>query len=350
MAYRPAEIMPPPGYQLKFKQKRFTMLSRVANSIYWMARNVQRAENIARFIEVTHNFTIDQPENGLDQWEPLVRATGDEEYYAKHYSDFSAENVCQFLTFDKDYQSSILSSVSYARENARTVREAISSEAWEQLNSFFHFVTNASNNPDKCHDPLFYDAIVQNSYLFNGIIDGTMTRGTGWHFANVGRLIERADKTSRILDVKYFTLLRNVSDVNTTYDDLLWSAVLRSVSGFEMFRKHYHALTVERIVEFLILDEGFPRAIRHCVQRAGESLKNVSGPVAASENKALVLTSQLVDDLDNNDAERIINGGLHEFIDSIQTALNEISVAIHDTYFAFRSLPDMFQQQQQQQR
>ena len=326
------------------------MLSRVANSIYWMARNVQRAENIARFIEVTHNFSIDQPENTLDQWEPLVRATGDEEYFAEHYSDFSPDHVCRFLTFDKEYHSSILTAVSHARENARTVREAISSEAWEQLNSFFHFVTSACKNPDVCHDPLFYAEIVQNSYLFNGILDGTMTRGTGWHFANVGRLIERADKTSRILDVKYFTLLRTVSDVNTTYDDLLWSAVLRSVSGFEMFRKHYHALTVERIVEFLVLNEDFPRAIRYCVHRAWESLQRINGPVIESKNRSLNLTRQLIEDLDNNNAERIINGGLHQFIDSVQSALNEISIAIHDTYFTFRPMPDMMQQQQQQQR
>lgn len=323
------------------------MLSRVANSIYWMARYVQRAENIARFIEVTNNVALDQPDSRLEQWEPLIQATGDEEIYAKHYSGFAAEDVCQFLTFDKEYHSSILTSVSQARENARTVREAISSEAWEHLNSFFHFVSRAAGDSTACSDPLFYSEIVQKSYLFNGILDGTMTRGPGWHFANVGRVLERADKTSRILDVKYFTLLRNVSDMNTTHDDLLWSAVLRSVSGFEMFRKHYHALTVERIVEFLVLDEGFPRAIRYCVQRARESLQQVKGPVVASQNSALLLIGQLVEDLDCNDAERIINGGLHEFIDSIQTALNEISVAIHDTYFAFRPVPEMLQQQQQ---
>lgn len=323
------------------------MLSRVANSIYWMARSVQRAENIARFIEVTHNFTIDQPENLLDQWEPLVRATGDETYYAEHYDDFSAKNVCQFLTFDTDYHSSILTAVAQARENARTVREVISSEAWEHLNSFFHLVSNAAKAPDAWQDPIFYSDLVQQSYLFSGILDGTMTRGSSWHFANVGRLIERADKTSRILDVKYFTLLRSVTDINTTSDDLLWSAVLRSVCGFEMFRKHYHTLTIERIVEFLILNQDFPRAIRYCVQRSLASLQKVAGPVIDSENKALILASALVDSLDSNDAKHIIDGGLHEFTDSIQTALNEISAAVHETYFALRPIPEMLQQQQQ---
>ena len=324
------------------------MLSRVANSIYWMARNVQRAENIARFVEVTLSFTLDQPDSNIDQWEPLVRATGDEEFFEEHYGEFSQANVIQFLAFDKAYHSSILTCISQARENARTVREAISSEMWEQLNSFYHFVKAASGQDSLRNDPTFYEKIVHESYLFNGIFDGTMTVGTGWRFANVGRLLERADKTSRILDVKYFTLLRNVSDVNTTYDDLLWSAVLRSVSGFEMFRKRYHTLTVERIVEFLVLDAGFPRAIRHCVQRALQSLRKITGPVPETENKAMILAAQLVEDLDNNDAELIINGGLHEFIDSLQNAMNEISAAIHETYFAFRDVPELQQQSQSQ--
>ena len=255
------------------------MLSRVASSIYWMGRYVERAENLARFLEVTLTLTLDQPDSGVEQWEPLVRATGDEEWYDERYPDYSPANVQQFLTFDRKYHSSIRTAISCARENARTVREAISSEAWEQLNAFYHFVRDERKSASGPPDATFYDEIIQHCYLFNGILDATMTRGTGWHFANVGRLLERADKTSRILDVKYFTLLRNVSDVDTPFDDLLWSAVLRSASGFEMFRKKYHAVSVQRIVEFLILNKKFPRAIRYCVEQACESLTDVAGPV-----------------------------------------------------------------------
>ncbi len=321
------------------------MLSRVANSIYWMARNVQRAENVARFVEVTQNLILDQPDSSIDQWEPLVRATGDEEYFAEHYGEFTAFNVQQFLTFDRDYHSSILRAISNARENARTVREAISSEAWEQLNSFYHFVRRFDGGGDTQPDASFYAEVVENSYLFNGILDGTMTRNSGWRFANVGRMIERADKTSRILDVKYFTLLRNVSDMNTTVDDLLWSAVLRSVSAFEMFRKEYHALTVERVVEFLILNREFPRAFAHCVRQMRNSLRRIGAPVPNSQNEAIIKASVLIERLESMDTKSIINGGLHEFIDGLQTSLNDIGQAINDTYFKART----FQLQKQQQ-
>lgn len=325
------------------------MLSRVANSIYWMTRNVQRAENIARFIEVTQNLILDQPDSSIDQWEPLVRATGDEEYFAEHYGEFTAFNVQQFLTFDREYHSSILTSITNARENARTVREAISSEAWEQLNTFYHFVRRFDGGGQTQPDETFYAEVVENSYLFNGILDGTMTRGTGWQFANVGRLIERADKTSRILDVKYFTLLRHVSDMNTTFDDLLWSAVLRSVSAFEMFRKEYHALTVERVVEFLVLNKEFPRAVFHSVREMRDSLEKIEGPLPADQNEALQQTIQLIDRLKCQTTESIINGGLHEFIDSLQATLNDIGVAISNTYFKSREFTQQHEQPTQTQ-
>ena len=162
------------------------MLSRVANSIYWMARNVQRAENIARFIEVTQNLILDQTDHSINQWEPLVRATGDEEYFAEHFGAFTPDNVQQFLTFDRDYHSSILTAIKNARENARTVREAISSEAWEQLNAFYYFIRSFDGEGKALPDATFYSEVVQQSYLFNGIIDGTMTRTTGWRFATWG--------------------------------------------------------------------------------------------------------------------------------------------------------------------
>ncbi len=322
------------------------MLSRVANSIYWMARNVQRAENIARFIEVTQNLILDQTDHSINQWEPLVRATGDEEYFAEHFGAFTPDNVQQFLTFDRDYHSSILTAIKNARENARTVREAISSEAWEQLNAFYYFIRSFDGEGKALPDATFYSEVVQQSYLFNGIIDGTMTRTTGWRFANVGRLLERADKTSRILDVKYFTLLRDVSDVNTTFDDLLWSALLRSVSAFEMFRKRHHSLTVERIVEFLILNPDFPRSVYHCIDQMRESLLRIEGPVADDRNKAIIQADQLLNTLSSTNAKSIINGGLHEFIDSLQVAMNSIGSAIHETYFA----PRVFETQHPHQR
>jgi len=313
------------------------MLSRVANSIYWMSRYVERAENIARFIDVTLQVILDQPADTGEQWEPLVRTTGDEEYFLKHYGQFNAANVLRFLSFDRSYTNSILTCLQNARENARTVREAISSESWEQLNAYYHFVKEASASSNASADPEFYDRVRQHSQLFSGILDATMTRGTGWHFANIGSLIERADKTSRILDVKYFTLLRNVHDIDTTFDDLLWSAVLRSVSGFEMFRKRHHALTVHRVVDFLILDAKFPRTLLYCLEQMLHSLNRIASAVPSEQNQAIIGTKNLIRLLRSLDANTIIDTGMHEFIDSFQSQLNYIGQSINETFFKARS-------------
>ena len=318
------------------------MLSRVADSIYWMTRYVERAENIARFIEVTLNLILDQPSSAEQQWKPLIDATGDEEFFSEHYGEPTAENVTKFLTSDRDYPHSILSCLSAARENARTVRETISSETWEELNEFYHFVKSNSPNDDiitQASD--FFSRIRQHSHLFNGTLDATMSRGLGWHFANLGRMLERADKTSRILDVKYFTLLPNIEDVGTTIDDLQWSAVLRSVSGFEMFRKRYHSITIHRVVEFLILDRSFPRSVNYCLIQADQSLHAISNsPQGSYSNAAEQLLGQLQSELAYSDVQTIINQGMHESIDNLQSRLNQIGKEIHETFFASRSFPE----------
>jgi uncharacterized alpha-E superfamily protein len=315
------------------------MLSRVAESIYWMARYVERAENAARFVDVSLNVILDQPQEAVHQWEPLVRATGDAEYFRTTFGEPTPQNVVQFLTFDRNYPSSIISSLSAARENARTIREAISSEAWEQLNEFFHFVKTASHDSNVSIDFLtqFFLTIKHHSNLFNGIVDATMSRNRGWHFANLGRLLERADKTSRLLDVKYFTLLPRIQDVGTTLDDLQWSAVLRSVSGFEMYRKRFHTITVHRLVSFLILDDQFPRAVRFCVEWADRSLHAISGSRMGSfANSADQRLGRLKAELAYGDIEQIIQGGLHEFVDDLQRQLNEVDEAISETFFSMR--------------
>lgn len=326
------------------------MLSRVADSIYWMARYVERAENLARYIDVTMNMQLDQTVFSESGWEPLVLTTGDVEYFEEHYPGPEAEHVIQFLAFDREYPNSIIASLQRARENARTVREAISSEAWEQLNTFYHFVKSAAataKTPDQLAD--FFQSVKDHSHLFNGIVDATMTRNKGWHFANMGRLLERADKTSRLLDVKYFLLLPTIQDVGTTIDDLQWSSLLRSVSGFEMYRKRYHAITVHRVVEFLILDDQFPRAIRFCIDNADISLHQISGsPVGTFRNAAEQQMGRLKSKLAFMDVDSIINGGMHEFIDGFQDDANSVSAAIHDTFFALRPIESLQSQRQYQ--
>lgn len=316
------------------------MLSRVANSIYWMARYVERAENLARFIDVTVNLILEQPQGLVAQWEPLVNTTGDDEFFKEHYGEATGENVIRFLTSDREYPNSIISSLSAARENARTVRESISSESWEQLNEFYHFVKNAAGSDARFDSPSeFFGAVKQHAHLFNGILDATMSRGKGWHFANLGRLMERADKTSRILDVKYFTLLPSPRDVGTTIDELGWSAVLRSVSGFEMYRKRFHVLSIRRVVEFLILDREFPRAVHYCLAGADWSLHEIVGsPFGTFRNLAERRLGSLKSELAYADVDVIIDCGLHEFIDGLQKEFNAIDEGINDAFFEMRSV------------
>lgn len=322
------------------------MLSRVADSIYWMARYVERAENLARLIDVTQYFSLDQPDKSTNHWKPLIQVTGDDTSFLKLHSSYTPEAVVHFLTFEREYPHSILASLTAARENARSVREAISSEVWEHLNDFYHGVKNAEQPFQDdlrafarygAADNLF-DLIKRNSLISAGLVDSTMSRGIGWHFANLGRLLERADKTSRILDVKYFTLLPSLDHVGTTFDDLQWSELLRSVSAFEMYRKQYQTITVPRVIQFLVRDEMFPRSVRYCLEEALLSLKAISnhGRKRPADdpprNRAEEELSSLCSEVVSYDATTIIQRGVHQFVDHLQRRLNEVGDQVYSQF------------------
>ncbi|GAC1362221.1 MAG: alpha-E domain-containing protein [Actinomycetota bacterium] len=312
------------------------MLSRVADSIYWLSRYTERAENIARFIDVNLRLALDLPPGMYEQWEPLVLITADLPLFSQHYAAPTRRNVIEFLAVDQDNPNSIVRCLAGARDNARSVRESISSEMWEQVNRFYHLSRSESFRDLVQTDPYaFFSRIRQESLLFAGVVDATMSHDEGWHFARVGRELERADKTSRILDVKYFLLLPAPSDVGTPLDDLQWSALLRSASGLEAFRKRYGRISPERVAEFLILDRDFPRSIQHCLGSALHSLRTVSGSMAGTfHNAAEQRLGRLTARLNYGGIGEIISGGLHQFLDALQQELNEVGEAIFDTFFA----------------
>ncbi len=311
------------------------MLSRVADAIYWMSRYVERAENLARFIDVTHNMTPDLPPGASEPWGALISASGDQTFFEEKYGEPTRENVMHFLTFDADYPNSILSCVTAARENARCVREVISSEMWESLNQFYLSLRDAAGSGPLESPNEFFQHVKDSSHLFVGISLTTFSQGEAWHFARLGRVLERADKISRILDVKYFILLPNIQDVGTPVDDLQWSAVLRSVSGFEMYRKRHHGITPKRVVGFLVLDRLFPHAIMHCIDVANRSLHAISGsPEGTFWNIAEKRLGKLRSELAYLTVDEIIHTGLHEFLDSFQTKLNEAGDGIYQTFIA----------------
>ncbi|HEY9844580.1 MAG TPA: alpha-E domain-containing protein, partial [Candidatus Caenarcaniphilales bacterium] len=213
------------------------MLSRVANSIYWLNRYIERAENVARFVDVNLNLILDSPTGIKQQWEPLVMTTGDLPLFQEHYGQATAETVIQFLTFDTNCPNSIISCLRAARENARSIREFISREMWQQVNAFHFLVKEAAVGQPLAVLHEFLTEVKMASHLFAGVMDATMSHNEGWHFGQMGRMLERADKTSRILDVKYFTLLSATEAVGTTLDEIGWMALLKSASAYEMYRK-----------------------------------------------------------------------------------------------------------------
>lgn len=312
------------------------MLSRVAESIYWMARYVERAENIARIMDANYHMILDLPPDVGEQWEPLVVTTGDEELFKKLYSDFNQENVVQFLTFDSRNPNSILSCLQMARENARSVREWISSEMWQQVNTFYLMVKDESRKSGGIELPHeFFVEIMMASHLFTGLSENTMTHGEGWEFARLGRMLERADKTARIIDVKYFILLPSVDYVGMPYDHILWGSILRSASAFEMYRKRHGRIAPDPIIEFMVLDPEFPRAIHHCLIMAELALRNISGTMRGRfTNRAEKTLGRLLADLDYTQIEEIKSIGLHQFLDNTQTRLNQIGAAVSETFFA----------------
>jgi uncharacterized alpha-E superfamily protein len=316
------------------------MLSRVADSIYWMSRYIERAENVARFIDVNLHMMLDLPMGSAEQWAPLVITTGDDVPFTERYGTATQESVMQFLTFDRENPNSIISCLRAARENARSVREIISSEMWEQVNTFYLMVNAAASGGRALESPYdFFSEIKKASHLFEGLTNSTMAHGEGWHFCRLGRLLERADKTSRILDVKYFILLPSAADVGTPFDDIQWAAVLRSTSAFEMYRKRHHLLSPDRIVDFLLLDREFPRSVQYCLIKADESLHAISGtPIGTFRNPAEQHLGQLRAELAYAPVQEILAEGLHEFLDALQTKLNSVGDGIFATFFALRPI------------
>ena len=316
------------------------MLSRVANSIYWMCRYIERAENVARFIDVNLNLLLDMPAEEHKQWSPLIMTTGDQALYEKKEQAYTEEDVIWFLTFDREYPNSILSCVSAARENARSIREIISSEMWEHLNNFYLELIKEDAIKMALHEPnRFFKIVKMRSHLFTGLLDSTMSHGEAWNFARIGMMIERTDKTSRILDVKYFMLLPEANLVNTPIDNIQWISVLRSASAFEMYRKEFHRITPQNVADFLIFNKLFPRSIYHCIAKAQICLHRITGSTnGASTNPAEKRLGRLMADLEYTDINEVIEAGLHEFLDDLQNKLNQLGGEIGTTFFNLRPL------------
>ncbi|MEM0924857.1 MAG: alpha-E domain-containing protein, partial [Planctomycetota bacterium] len=274
----------------------------------------------------------------VDPWQPLVHATGDHEWFKEKYTVANASNVVRFMAFDTEYANSMISCLRSARENARCVRDSLSSESFQHLNDFYHFVRDAPES--ELIDPTadFFEKVRDRALMWTGILDTTMPHHVGWHFLNVGRLLERADKASRILDVKYFSLHECVEHIGTAVDDLQWSTLLQAISGIEAYRREHHLVDVEKIVSFFVFHKTFPRSIYPCIAGAEWSLRKIENYCESEElGKARRELSMLLHQLGNSDAKEVILRGMHEFVDQLQRQLNVIGDSLGNDFFHLTS-------------
>ncbi len=312
------------------------MLSRIADTMYWMNRYVERAENYARFMDVNFNLSLESAPDAVQQWKPLVMITGDWALYESLYETVQKEKVIYFLGFDPQNPNSVYNSICNARENARAIRPELTKEVWEQINLVYFLMKEGMEKKAwKNKDPrVFFKKIKEGCQFLYGIFAITISRNDGWHFGNIGQLIERADKTSRVLDVKYHILLSTPQAVGTPFDLSQWAALLKSVSAYDMYRKKYGKLTALNISEFLILDKVFPRSINFCLIEAEKSLNAITGNEGGFTNSAEKQLGKLKSQLEFADINDIFDDGLHEYVDTFQKELNGVSTAIYDSFFA----------------
>jgi uncharacterized alpha-E superfamily protein len=316
------------------------MLSRVANLIYWIARYLERAENTARIVDVNAQLVLDlQSRQDADDpraWEPLVFVTGSDEQFHELYGEKVTERaVIEFMLFDKRNPSSVLSCVGFARENARCIRDQLSTELWETINTFFLRLKDDDFTRYAQLGSADYLAWIKaQTQLFHGVAEAMLPRDDGWWFYCLGRHLERADNTSRILDIKYFMILPSVQAVGSALDMVQWASVLRSCSAFEAFRRSRRGdLDLVRVVDYLIRDEAFPRGVLYSVAEAEQCLVRI-GAGDDEPHVAVVhdLVRSLREDLENADTKSVIAAGLHEYLDGLQLRLERIHNAIQAAY------------------
>lgn len=331
------------------------MLSRHAASAFWMGRYIERAESTARMIDVHYHFGLESPLMGeVLGWSSILAISGQEELFSKNHSTQDERSILEFFAFDEENPGSIYNSVRSARENARSIRDQISSEMWESLNRFYLDYRDWDVDRIIERSPFeFFKEVRNGSHLFQGVTNRTLMMGETRDIYDAGRFLERADQTTRILDVKYHDLLpRFASKVEVLPDEIAgvdpmsvggpvdvhgWIAVLKSVGAFEAFSKTFRqGVSPALVAEFLVLNPRFPASVRHSVGRIESCLRRISGNRDnAPKNEAERRVGRLYNELNYARADDIIAEGLHEFLQNIQVRCIEIGDGIYETYLVY---------------
>jgi uncharacterized alpha-E superfamily protein len=314
-----------------------SLLARFAESCFWMARYMERAENLARILDVAETFA--QESRAVKEWLPIVQLHSDAERFFEIHPEATAEAVIHFYVLDRDNPTSILSAVRMARENGRGLRHLISTEMWTHLNMFYNRLQ--ALGPDDIRLSRLSRlcaSIKEDCQLHTGIVEGTYYRDQGWYFYQIGKYMERSDQTTRLLDINYHRLLPLPEAAATQADASQWNAVLRSAAGYHAFRRTYPSgMDPARVAGFLLLDPCFPRSVAVCVRQVDELFR---GLVALPELRSQVVARDALEALraatERAEIEEVLRAGLHDFLDRVQRHLIELTNSLASTFFGHR--------------
>jgi uncharacterized alpha-E superfamily protein len=314
------------------------MLSRLADNLYWMARYLERTENLARLVDVSASLMLDLPQRLSPGWQPLIKITGNESQYMKVARDYSEKSVVRYIVADEKNHGSMLTSIARAREIARTARDVLPREVWERINDLYLYVAeHAAEASAKRTRYSFLGRVTTTTQTLTGMFEGIFNEGNALSFITLGRNIERADMTSRIVDVRASAMMAGPSATELgPFETVLWMSVLGSLSGYQMYRvKTRERVHGPGVVRFLLADEQFPRACVCCLRRVEEVLHRLpnSGPL-------LRRVARMRRAIHHTRFDALEQGYLHEFIDRLQVSLARTNDELARIYFIGHSAPE----------
>lgn len=311
------------------------LLARYAECIFWMARYMERAENLARILDVHETFARDS--FGSTNWLPILRLNADEKRFFELYPTASVKNVLNFYVLDQNNPTSIIAAIASARENARQLRPLISTEMWAHLNMFYNRLLALEPATDLAQHNIqrLCASIKEACQTHTGITEGTFFRDQGWYFYQLGRNLERADQATRVLDIKYHTLLPSPRDVGTPIDISQWNSLLRSAAGYHAFRRVYpRGMTPAAVAGFLLFNDNFPRSVLVCMREVDSLLNRLNSKYRLRRGSLpLERSDELLGNLSNQTIESVISVGLHEYLDGLQINFGKLSNDIAQAFF-----------------
>ncbi|MGD0990166.1 MAG: alpha-E domain-containing protein [Candidatus Sulfotelmatobacter sp.] len=316
-------------------QHRETMLSRVADNLYWMSRYLERAVHTARLIDVDHQLRLDQsPEASSGRWLGLLEALQVE---APENVPLDSETLTFLLTLDRTNPSSLFSCVAAARENLRQVREQCSTEMWEQLNRLFLQVKSTASDEVGLRDSYaFFRTVQEGAHLFQGVTDSTMSHGEGWYYIQLGRYIERTDSVARLIGAHFSRLPHPLDQAVESEEYLEWVALLKSCAAFQAYCKaHTAELRPLRVAEFLLLNSSFPHSVAFSVDRMHAAMTAIADLTERKADQPVRIAGRLLATLSFSQIDEIMASGAIAYVDSIRWQCTQAHTSIQQVYFDY---------------